>query len=125
MDNPREVRPIRYAGRSQKDLFRFPEAVRETVAFALALACEGKKHDQAKPLKGFGSATVLEVVEDHRGNTYRAVYTVRFAGAVYVLHAFQKRSKHGIATPKHDIDLIKERLKWAAEDYSALRRYEG
>jgi len=108
-----------------KDIQRFPEAVRETVAFALQLACAGHKHDQAKPLKGFGSAGVLEIVEDHRGDTYRAVYTVRFAGAVYVLHAFQKKSKQGIATTKHDIDLVKTRLKWAAEDYAARQRPEG
>jgi phage-related protein len=76
-----------------------------------------------KPLKGFAGAAVLEVAADHDGNTYRAVYTVRFAKAVYVLHAFQKRSKHGIATPKPHIDLIKQRLKLAAEHYQ--RTYES
>ena len=77
----------------------------------------GNKHPAAKPLKGFHGAGVLEVVEDHRGNTYRAVYTVRLAAVVYVLHAFQKKSKKGIATRQHDIEVIKERLKLAEADY--------
>ena len=81
------------------------------MAFALKLACAGRKHDQAKPLKGFGSAAVLEIVEDHRGDTYRAVYTVRFAGAVYVLHAFQKKSVRGVETPRREIDVVRQRLK--------------
>ncbi len=122
MHGTSEVKPVRYVGSAQKDLQRFPVTVRETVAFALQLACAGHKHDHVKPLKGFGSAGVLEIVEDHRGDTYRAVYTVRFEDAVYVLHAFQKKSRHGIATAKHDTDLIKMRLKWAAEDYAARQR---
>jgi phage-related protein len=77
------------------------------------LAQHGGKHSQAKPLKGFGSAGVLEVVEDDDGNTYRAVYTVKFANAIYVLHCFQKKSNKGIETPKQDIDLIRDRLKFA------------
>lgn len=125
MHNPSGIRPIRYVGNVEKDIQRFPEAVRETVAFAFQLACSGHEHEQAKPLKGFGSAGVLEIVEDHRGETYRAVYTVRFAGAVYVLHAFQQKSKHGVATAKHDLDLIKTRLKYATEDYAARQRREG
>lgn len=94
-----------------------PEAVRDTFGYALHLAQEGKKHDQAKPLKGFGGAGVLEVVEDFKGDTYRAVYTVKFGNAVYVLHCFQKKSTHGIETPKPDMDLIRERLK-AAEGHA-------
>jgi phage-related protein len=94
-----------------------PDDVQDTFGYALHLAQIGKKHDQAKPLKGFGSAGVLEVVEDPDGNTYRAVYTVRFGNAVYVLHCFQKKSMHGIATPKPDIDLIRERLR-AAEAHA-------
>ncbi len=90
-----------------------PDDVIDVFGFALHLAQAGKKHDQAKPLKGFGGAGVLEVVEDHLGNTYRAVYTVKIADAVYVLHCFQKKSKQGIETPKHDLDLIRERLKAA------------
>jgi phage-related protein len=81
----------------------------------LHLAQVGKKHDQAKPLHGFGSAGVLEIVDDWRGSTYRAVYTVRFAAAVFVLHVFQKKAKSGIATPKADLELIKERLKAAEQ----------
>lgn len=90
-----------------------PDAVQDTFGFALHLAQIGKKHEQAKPLKGFGSAGVLEVVEDADGSTYRAVYTVKFGNAVYVLHCFQKKSIRGIATPKPDMDVIRERLKAA------------
>ena len=90
-----------------------PDEVQDTFGYALHLAQSGKKHHQAKPLKGFGSAGVLEVIEDSDGSTYRAVYTVRLGNAVYVLHCFQKKSKHGIATAKTDLDLIRERLKMA------------
>lgn len=83
------------------------------MGYALYVAQRGRKHQQAKPLKGFGGAGVLEVVQHFDGNSYRAVYTVRFAGRVYVLHAFQKKSKRGIATPRADIDLVKARLKRA------------
>lgn len=92
-----------------------PDDVQQTFGYALYLAQLGDKHDQAKPLKGFGGAGVLEVVEDHDGDTYRAVYTVRIAKAVYVLHVFQKKAKRGIATPKSDLDLIKQRLRAAQE----------
>lgn len=92
-----------------------PEDVIDVFGFALHLAQIGKKHDQAKPLKGFGGASVLEVVEDHMGDTYRAVYTVKIAEKVYVLHCFQKKSTKGIETPKHEMDLIRERLKAAHE----------
>ena len=97
----------------------FPDEVRDGVGYALYVAQRGGKHDSVKPLKGFGGAGVLEVVEDYRGDTYRAVYTVRFATAVYVLHAFQKKSKRGSETPKEEIDLIKERLKAAERDFKA------
>lgn len=90
-----------------------PEDVIDVFGFALHLAQMGKKHDQAKPLKGFGGASVLEVVEDHMGDTYRAVYTVKIAEKIYVLHCFQKKSTKGIETPKHEMDLIRERLKAA------------
>ena len=90
----------------------FPAAVQDEVGYALYLAQRGEKHISAKPLKGVGSG-VLEVVSDHRGETFRAVYTVRPADRVYVLHAFQKKSKRGIATPQAEIDLIKRRLKLA------------
>lgn len=90
-----------------------PDDVVDVFGFALHLAQNGKKHDQAKPLKGFGGAGVLEVVEDYQGDTFRAVYTVKIADAVYVLHCFQKKSKQGIETPKHEMDLIRGRLKAA------------
>lgn len=95
----------------------FPEPVRLRVGGALWEAQLGRKAPWAKPLRGFGGAGVLEVVDDHDSDTYRAVYTVRFAGVVYVLHAFQKKSKSGIATPRHEIALIEQRLKRAREDH--------
>ncbi len=88
-----------------------PKEVVDTFGYALHLAQTGKKHEQAKPLHGFASAGVLEIVEDWRGNAYRAVYTVRFAAAVFVLHVFQKKAKSGMATPKQDMELIRERLR--------------
>ena len=99
-------------GDSLRMLKSFPSRVQDEVGYALFLAQRGEKHIGAKPLKGLG-AGVLEVVADHRGDTFRAVYTVRLADRVYVLHAFQKKSKHGIATPRAEIDLIKRRLKQA------------
>jgi len=90
-----------------------PDEVQDIFGYALYLAQIGKKHDDAKPLRGFGSAGVLEVVEDRHGDTYRVVYTVRFAAAVYVLHVFQKKARKGIKTPKHEIALIRERLRAA------------
>ena len=90
------------------------------------VAQQGGKHVDAKPLRGFGGAGVLEIVEDHRGDAYRAVYTVRLAGRIYVLHAFQKKSKTGIETPKAEINLIKSRLKRAEEEHAAwLERRKG
>jgi phage-related protein len=107
------MKPLEWIGSAKKDLIAMPAAVVDVFGYALYLAQIGTKHEQAKPLKGFGSAGVLEVVEDSRGGTYRAVYTVRFAARVFVLHVFQKKSKSGIATPKADLDLIKARLKLA------------
>ena len=98
-----------------------PDVVRE-VGHALYLAQLGDKHVHAKPLKGFGGAAVLEVVEDHDGNTYRAVYTVRFAEVIYVLHAFQKKAKKGIATPPQELEKIKSRLKRAEQEYEIWKR---
>jgi phage-related protein len=117
-----ELRPLVWLGNTKKDLGVLPEEVIDTFGYALHLAQTGKKHEQAKPLRGFGSAGVLEIVEDWRGNTYRAVYTVRFAGAVFVLHVFQKKAKSGIATPKQDIELIRERLKAAEQIVKELSR---
>jgi len=107
------LRSLRWIGSAKKDLMAVPEEVQQTFGFALYHAQIGLPHPDAKPLKGFGSAAVVEIVEDWRGNSYRAVYTVRFAQTVYVLHCFQKKSKHGIETPKADMDLIRDRLKEA------------
>jgi len=107
------MKDLRWIGSAKKDLKAMPDDVQDTFGYALHQAQIGKKHEQAKPLKGFGSAGVLEVVEDSSDGTFRAVYTVKFSEAVYVLHCFQKKSSHGIATPKPDMDLIRERLKTA------------
>lgn len=106
-------KPLLWVGSSRKDLQGMPAQVQDTFGYALHLAQTGGKHIQAKPLRGFGSAGVLEVVESGAGSTYRAVYTVKIAGAVYVLHCFQKKATTGIATPKPDMDLVRERLKAA------------
>jgi len=111
------LKPVRWVGPSKKDLCTFPLEVRRDVGYALHFAQAGDKHPSAKPLKGFKGSGVLEVVEDFDGDTYRAVYTVKLAGAVYVLHCFQKKSRKGIETPKHDIELIKRRLKEAEESH--------
>lgn len=111
------MKPLLWVGQSRKDFLAFPEEVHDAVGYALHKAQIGNKHPSAKPLKGFAGAGVLEVVEDHDGDTYRAVYTVRFEGAVYVLHAFQKKAKKGIATPKQEIELIKSRLVIAENDH--------
>lgn len=102
-----------------------PEDVQDVFGHAIDLAQAGGRHQDAKALSGFGSAGVLEVVEDFRGDTFRAVYTVKFAGWVYVLHCFQKKSKSGIKTPKGDLDLIKVRLKAAAQDFEAWQAKQG
>lgn len=116
-----DEKPLIWIGSSRKDLQALPKEVQRFFGFALDFAQRGDKHDDAKVLKGFGGAGVLEVVEDDIGGTYRAVYTVRFAEAVFVLHAFQKKSKRGIATPKEDIDIIKNRLKVAAAVAQEIR----
>lgn len=115
-------KPLEWIGSSHKDLMALPADVRRFFGFALSLAQAGDRHDDAKVLKGFGGAGVLEVVEDDRGGTYRAVYTVKFAEAVFVLHCFQKKSKRGIATPKEDMDIINERLKIAEAYVKELRK---
>ena len=108
------LKPLRWVASAKKDLAAMPADVQDTFGYALYLAQSGDKHADAKPLKGFGGAGVLEVVEDHLGDTYRAVYTVRYATAVYVLHCFQKKSTRGMVTPKPDTDLIQARLKAVA-----------
>lgn len=116
-------KPLIWVGSSLEDMREFPDEVKRGLGYALYIAQMSGKHPDAKPLKGFGGSGVLEAVEDFDGDTYRAVYTVRLAHAVYVLHAFQKKSKHGIATPKRDIELIRARLRRALEDYE--ERKEG
>ena len=111
------LKPVEWISSSRDDLRKFPEDVQQMMGFALYRSQLGKKHPDSKPLKGFKGAGVLEIVEDFDGDTYRAIYTVKFEGIVYVLHAFQKKSKHGISTPKQDIDLIEMRLKRAKEHY--------
>lgn len=106
-------------GSSRDDLRDFPPDVRRVMGQAIDDAQLGTEHPAAKALKGFGGRSVLEIVDDFDRDTYRAVYSVKFAGAVYVLHAFQKKAKKGIATPRHEIDLIKARLKRAEEHYRA------
>jgi phage-related protein len=102
-------------GDSRKVLRGFPENVRYEIGTALRWAEEGAKHPSAKPLAGFGGAQVLEICDNHDSDTFRAVYTVRFKDAIYVLHAFQKKSKKGVATPKQEIELVRKRLIWAKE----------
>ena len=109
-------KPLHWVGSAKKDYQAFPGDVQDDMGYALGLAQLGGKHPHAKPWKGEGPG-VFEIVEDHRGDTYRAVYTVRFAAVVYVLHAFQKKSKAGIKTPQDDVKPIGERLKRAHQDF--------
>lgn len=118
-DEPARPKPVVWMGDSLSVVRRFPATVREEIGYALYLAQVGAKHPRAKPLKGWG-AGVLEVVSDCRGDTYRAVYTVKLRGRVYVLHAFMKKSKRGIATPKTEIELVKQRMRRATELHSQL-----
>jgi len=106
-----------WIGSSLEDLKSFPEAARKATGFALRAAQERFKAVSAKPLRGFGGASVLEIVENRDGDTYRAVYTVNFEEAVYVLHCFKKKSKSGIATPKQDLDLVKQRFRAAQQEH--------
>ena len=120
------TKDVVWVASSLDDLKKFPESVRQFMGFAIYQALCGGKHVDAKPLKGCKGSGVLEVVEDFDGDTYRTVYTVRFADAVYVLHAFQKKSKKGIATPRQDIDLIAARLRMAEQIHeSRTSRKEG
>jgi phage-related protein len=114
-------KPTVWIGSSLDDLRAFPDEVRRVMGFAINDAQDGEEHPRAKALRGFGGRSVLEVVDDEDGDTYRAVYTVRFAGVIYILHAFQKKSKRGSETPKHDIEVIQARLKTAEAHY--LKNY--
>ena len=108
-----QLKDLYWIGSARKELGALPDEVVDVFGYALHLAQSGKKHHQAKPLKGLGG--VLEVVEDFKSDTYRAVYTVKFSNAVYVLHCFQKKSKKGIETPKPDMNIIRNRLKVARD----------
>ena len=114
-------KPLEWIASSYKDLMELPLDVRRFFGYALSLAQAGDQHDSTKVLKGFGGAGVLEVVENDSGGTYRAVYTVKFEEAVFVLHCFQKKSKRGIATPKQDMDIIHNRMKMAEAIAKELR----
>lgn len=114
------LRPVIWVGSSRDDLKQFPPEVQDVMGFALYLAQVGEKHPDAKPLRGFGGAGVLEVVDDFRGDTYRAVYTVRLAGRVYVLHAFQKKARQGIKTSQPDMEMIRVRYRQAEEIHRGL-----
>ena len=119
MDRATRLGPVTWVGSSRHDLASFPQPVRRDMGQALYVAQRGDTDPAAKPLKGFGGARVMEIVDRHDTNTYRAVYTVQFAEAVYVLHAFQKKSKSGIKTTTEDMELIQRRLKAADTDYKA------
>ena len=118
-------KPLKWVGSAKRDLDAMPEDVKDVFGHALDVAQAGGRHQDAKPLVGFGSAGVLEIVEDHRGGTYRAVYTVRFAGWIYVLHCFQKKSRSGTKTPREDLELVRARLAAARQDYEAWQRGKG
>ena len=118
---PSREKPLHWVGSSKKDYLSFPARVQDDMGYALGLAQLGARHPNAKSWKGEGPG-ILEIVEDYRGDTYRAVYAVRFADVVYVLHAFQKKSKQGIKTPQTDVELIAKRLKRAQADYESRGR---
>ena len=113
------LKPVIWVGASLKDLRAFPEPVQDHMGYALYVAQRGGKHRDTKTLSGFGGAGVVEVIKDIRGDTFRAVYTVRYADAVYVLHAFQKKSKTGGETPRRDMELIAHRLREAGRKRSS------
>ncbi|MCE5316667.1 MAG: type II toxin-antitoxin system RelE/ParE family toxin [Parachlamydia sp.] len=114
-----KIKELGWIASSKKDLLTFPQEIRKEMGHALYIAQNGGKHKDAKPLKGFGGANVLEVVQKDGEGTYRAMYTVQFEDVVYVLHAFQKKSKTGIKTSKQDLNLVAQRLKAAAYEYNA------
>ena len=122
MKQSEPLKLVEWVGSSKTDLIAFPVDVRKEAGFAIYLAQGGGKSVNAVPMVGFGGASVLEIVMPSKGQTYRAIYTVRFEKAIYVLHAFQKKSKKGIKTPQSDLDLIDKRLKAARSHYR--RHYE-
>lgn len=119
---PRPARALRWIGSSRKDYMEFPSQVQDSFGFELFLAQTGQHPPSAKPLKGFGSG-VVELIDNHDGDTYRAVYTVRFDEAIYVLHSFKKKSKHGIRTPQTELELIRARLRDAEALYARNKEH--
>ena len=118
----KDLRPVEWVGSSYEDFTSLPEAVQQEMGHALYLAQTSRMHLSAKPLKGFGGAGVVELVADDRHGTYRAIYSVKFESAVYVLHAFQKKSRRGIKTPQAEIELVRRRLRLAEEDHKSRTR---
>ena len=118
-------RSLLWVGSCREDLESFPEGVRLVMGYALYLAQVGSKHPDAKPLRGFGGAGVLEVVDDFDGDTYRAVYTVKLQGVVFALHAFQKRSSKGKRTPRQDLELVRRRFRRAEEIHAEMVKARG
>jgi phage-related protein len=121
-DGEKTRKRVEWVGSSRRDLKQFPKGVRLVFGQALFDAQLGEKHPAAKPLKGFGGAGVLEIVEDEAGSTYRAIYTVKLADVVYVLHAFQKKSKRGLKTPPQEIEKVRSRLKEAEKHYAQWKK---
>jgi len=119
------VKSLLWVGSCREDLKSFPEDVRLVMGYALYLAQVGSKHPDAKPLRGFGGAGVLEVVDDFDGDTYRAVYTVKLQGVVFVLHAFQKKSRKGKKTPQQDLELVRRRFRRAEEIHAEMVKARG
>jgi phage-related protein len=115
VDTSPDPKRLIWMGSSRRDFSGFPEKVRGEMGYALYVAQCGGRHRRAKTLKGFGGAGIVEIVQEHDGDAYRTVYVVRFASALYVLHAFQKKSKSGIKTPANDMSLVTRRLKDAEE----------
>jgi len=117
MNVDKTLKKIDWIGSSRRDIRNFPGEVKEDIGYSLFEIQMGRKPASAKPLKGFGGAGVLEVIENFDGDSVRAVYTLKFEKVIYVLHCFQKKSRHGVKTPRQDMDLIRQRLKIAEEDY--------
>ena len=116
------MKPVEWIGSRYRDFRAFPDPVQDTMGFALCLARVGQRHGSSKPLKGLGGAGVLEIVEDHQGDTWRAVYTVRFDNAVYVSHVFQEKARKGIKTPQEEIEGVRRRLRIAEQEHEARGR---
>jgi phage-related protein len=124
IDHKAHLKPLRWIGDSYRRYVEFPRQVKQDIGLAMMVAQYGGKAESAKPWKGLGSG-VMEVVDSFDGNAYRAIYTVRFADSVYVLHAFQKKSKRGISTPQRDVNLVKARLVAALHDYETRSKGES